>query len=230
MRGQVLKKILIVAGNAAGARELDSGLTQMGFACLTANSADIAVEMAKREALDVILVDVESLSASSWYSLKSEHLPKIKSAVNLPVIVLMPAGIFDGIDSDFDIDDFVVRPFNLSELVARIRRIFNRINNADNQDLVRRGDLVIDSAKCEVSVNGRLIVLTFKEYELLKFLMRHKGKVFTREALLNEVWGYDYYGGDRTVDVHIRRLRSKIEDADHTFIETVRNIGYKFSG
>jgi DNA-binding response OmpR family regulator len=230
MRGQVLKKILIVAGNAAGARELDSGLTQMGFACLTANSADIAVEMAKREALDVILVDVESLSASSWYSLKSEHLPKIKSAVNLPVIVLMPAGIFDGIDSDFDIDDFVVRPFNLSELVARIRRIFNRINNADNQDLVRRGDLVIDSAKCEVSVNGRLIVLTFKEYELLKFMMRHKGKVFTREALLNEVWGYDYYGGDRTVDVHIRRLRSKIEDADHTFIETVRNIGYKFSG
>lgn len=225
-----MKKILIVAGNAAGARELDSGLTQMGFACLTANSADIAVEMAKREALDVILVDVESLSASSWYSLKSEHLPKIKSAVNLPVIVLMPAGIFDGIDSDFDIDDFVVRPFNLSELVARIRRIFNRINNADNQDLVRRGDLVIDSAKCEVSVNGRLIVLTFKEYELLKFMMRHKGKVFTREALLNEVWGYDYYGGDRTVDVHIRRLRSKIEDADHTFIETVRNIGYKFSG
>jgi len=230
MRGQVLKKILIVAGNAAGARELDSGLTQMGFACLTANSADIAVEMAKREALDVILVDVESLSASSWYSLKSEHLPKIKSAVNLPVIVLMPAGIFDGIDSDFDIDDFVVRPFNLSELVARIRRIFNRINNADNQDLVRRGDLVIDSAKCEVSVNGRLIVLTFKEYELLKFMMRHKGKVFTRQALLNEVWGYDYYGGDRTVDVHVRRLRSKIEDANHTFIDTVRNIGYKFSG
>jgi DNA-binding response OmpR family regulator len=142
----------------------------------------------------------------------------------------MPKEILDGVDSDFEIDDFVVRPFNLSELVARIRRILNRINNADNQDFIRRGDLVIDSAKCEVSVNGRLVVLTFKEYELLKFLMRHKGKVFTRQALLNEVWGYDYYGGDRTVDVHIRRLRSKIEDADHTFIETVRNIGYKFSG
>jgi DNA-binding response OmpR family regulator len=210
-------------------RELDTGLTQMGFACLTANNADIAVEMVKRETLDMVLVDADGLSASVWLSLKSEHLPKIKTTVHLPVIVLMPRGILDGIDSNFKIDDFVVRPFDLSELVARIGRILNRTNNAGNQDSFRCRDLVIDLAKCEVSVNGSLIVLTFKEYELLKFLMRHKGKVFTREALLNEVWGYDYYGGDRTVDVHIRRLRSKIEDANHTFIETVRNIGYKFS-
>jgi DNA-binding response OmpR family regulator len=225
-----LKRILIVASNDVGARELDSGLTQMGFTCLTTDSADTAVEMVKREAPDIVIVDADGLSASSWSSLKSEQLPKIKSGVHLPVIVLMPRGILDGIDSNFEIDDFVVRPFNLSELVARIGRILNRTNNAGNQDSVRRGDLVIDLAKCEVSVSGRLVVLTFKEYELLKFLMRHKGKVFTRQALLNEVWGYDYYGGDRTVDVHIRRLRSKIEDANHTFIETVRNIGYKFSG
>lgn len=224
-----MKKILIVAGNVEGASELDSGLSQLGFACLTANSADIASEMLKREALDMVLVDADGLSPSDWFNLKSEQLPKIKSASRLPVIVLMPRGILDGIDSYFQIDDFVVRPFDLSELVARIGRILNRTNNAGNQDSIRHGDLVIDLDKCEVSVNGRLIVLTFKEYELLKFLMRHKGKVFTREALLNEVWGYDYYGGDRTVDVHIRRLRSKIEDADHTFIETVRNIGYKFS-
>ena len=224
-----MKRILIVASNDAEAVELDSGLTQMGFTCSITNSADIAVETVKREAIDMVLVDADGLSASSWFSLKSEQLPKIKSAVHLPVIVIMPRGILDGVDSNFEIDDFVVRPFNLSELVARIGRILNRTNNAGNQDSVRRGDLVIDLAKCEVSVSGRLVVLTFKEYELLKFLMRHKGKVFTREALLNEVWGYDYYGGDRTVDVHIRRLRSKIENADHTFISTVRNIGYKFS-
>jgi two-component system alkaline phosphatase synthesis response regulator PhoP len=224
-----MKKILIVAGNIEKPRELDSGLSQLGFACLTANSADIAAEMLKREDLDMVLVDADGLSPSDWFNLKSEQLPKIKSASRLPIIVLMPRGILDGIDSYFQIDDFVVRPFDLSELVARIGRILNRTNNAGNQDTVRLGDLVIDVAKCEVSVDGRLIVLTFKEYELLKFLMRHKGKVFTREALLNEVWGYDYYGGDRTVDVHIRRLRSKIEDANHTFIETVRNIGYKFS-
>jgi DNA-binding response OmpR family regulator len=224
-----LKRILIVASNAVGARELDSGLTQMGFACLTVNNADIAMDTVRKETLDMVLVDADGLSTSSWSSLKTKQLPKIKAAVHLPVIVLMPTGILDGVDSDFQIDDFIIRPFNLSELVVRIRRILNRTNNDGNQDSVRGGDLMIDVAKCEVSVNGRLVVLTFKEYELLKFLMRHKGKVFTREALLNEVWGYDYYGGDRTVDVHIRRLRSKVEDADHTFIETVRNIGYKFS-
>lgn len=224
-----MKRILIVANNATGAMELDSGLTQMGFACSTADNANNAIETAKREAFDIVLVDADGLSASAWSSLKSDQFRKIKSAGHLPVIVLMPRGILDGVDSNLEIDDFVVRPFNLSELGARIRRIINRTNNVGNQDFIRCGNLVIDLAKCEVSVNGRLIVLTFKEYELLKFLMRHKGKVFTREALLNEVWGYHYYGGDRTVDVHIRRLRSKTEDSSHTFIETVRNIGYKLS-
>jgi two-component system alkaline phosphatase synthesis response regulator PhoP len=88
---------------------------------------------------------------------------------------------------------------------------------------------VIDSGKCEVLLGGKAIVLTFKEYQLLKFLAANKGKAFTREALLNKVWGWDYYGGDRTVDVHIRRLRSKIEDMNHSFIETIRNIGYRFA-
>ena len=225
-----MKRILIVANNSVKARELNSGLTQMGFTCLAADSTANAVETVKREAIDIVLMDADGLSPSDWLSLKSIQLPKIKSAARLPVIVLMPGGILDGIDSNFDIDDFVVKPFDLSELVARIGRILKRTNNAGNQDSIRCGDLVIDVAKCEVSVNGRLVVLTFKEYELLKSLIRQKGKVYTREALLNEVWGYDYYGGDRTVDVHIRRLRSKIEDADHTFIETVRNIGYKFIG
>jgi two-component system alkaline phosphatase synthesis response regulator PhoP len=98
----------------------------------------------------------------------------------------------------------------------------------ESEDVIRCGDLVIDSAKCEVSLSGKPIILTFKEYQLLKFLASNKEKVFTREALLNKVWGWDYYGGDRTVDVHIRRLRSKIEDINHSFIETIRNIGYRF--
>jgi two-component system alkaline phosphatase synthesis response regulator PhoP len=79
-----------------------------------------------------------------------------------------------------------------------------------------------------VTVEWRIVELTFKEYELLKLLASNKGRVYTREILLDKIWGYDYYGGDRTVDVHIRRLRSKIEDSNHNFIETVRNIGYRF--
>ena len=97
-----------------------------------------------------------------------------------------------------------------------------------DSNLIKCGDLVIDLAKYEATLSNKAVMLTFKEYELLKFLAGNPGRVFTREALLNRVWGYDYYGGDRTVDVHVRRLRSKIGGLGQDFIETVRNIGYRF--
>ena len=223
-----MKKILIVSSNVEGAMELDSRLKKMDYVCFKASSADDAVDIVKREAPSIVLVDADGLSRSEWHNLKTEQLPKIKSAGPLSVIALMPEGTLDGIDSALQIDDFVVRPFDLSELVARMKRIANRTGHHSSPDSITYRDMVLDTATCEVTVSDRPVALTFKEYELLKFLMRHRGKVFTRDALLNEVWGYDYYGGDRTVDVHIRRLRSKIEDADHSFIDTVRNIGYKF--
>ena len=123
-------------------------------------------------------------------------------------------------------DDFIVRPYDERELVARARRLIQKNNRED--EILRRGDLAIDLANCEVRVEGKIVELTFKEYELLKFLAQDQGRVFSRETLLNKVWGYDYFGGDRTVDVHVRRLRSKIEISGQTFIETVRNIGYRF--
>ena len=94
--------------------------------------------------------------------------------------------------------------------------------------LIIHGDLVIDLPKYEVRQAGRLIVLTLKEYELLCLLASNPGKVFTRATLLNKIWGYNYYGGARTVDVHVTRLRNKIEDSGHSFIETIRGVGYKF--
>ena len=121
-----------------------------------------------------------------------------------------------------------MKPWNMDELSARIRRAISHTTRPEHDSIIKVGDLTIDPVRCEVELAGRLLALTFKEYELLKLLATSKGKVFTRESLLNEIWGYDYYGGDRTVDVHIRRLRSKIEDPVHSFIETVRNIGYKF--
>jgi DNA-binding response OmpR family regulator len=127
-----------------------------------------------------------------------------------------------------DVDDFVIEPVDALELELRVRRLLRRGKTSDSSEQMACGDLTIDLAKCEVTVGGRPVVLTFKEYELLKYLVGNQGRVCTREALLDRVWGYEYYGGDRTVDVHIRRLRSKIEDATHTFVETVRNIGYRF--
>src|SRR6266571_3487291 len=125
-------------------------------------------------------------------------------------------------------DDFIVYPAITEELAARVRRAIWLKSGVESDNTLRADDLHIDLANYKVYVAGRPVDLTYKEYELLRFLATNRDKVFTREALLNRVWGYDFYGGARTVDVHIRRLRSKIEDRTHIFIETVRNVGYRF--
>jgi len=125
-------------------------------------------------------------------------------------------------------DDFIVYPALDEEALARVRRAVWRKSGVASDNTLSAGDLRMDLANYKVYVGGRPIELTYKEYELLRFLATNQEKVFTREALLNRVWGYDFYGGARTVDVHVRRLRSKIEDASHTFIDTVRNVGYRF--
>ena len=125
-------------------------------------------------------------------------------------------------------DDFLVHPALTDEILARVKRAIWLRSGVESDNVLRAGDLHVDLANYKVFVAGRPVDLTYKEYELLRFLATNKDKVFTREALLNRVWGYDFYGGARTVDVHIRRLRSKIEDRSHSFIETVRNVGYRF--
>ncbi len=125
-------------------------------------------------------------------------------------------------------DDFVLAPASAAELLVRLRQLLWKTRGVDNQQALRRGDLIIDRDRYEVTLGGRRVFLTFKEYQLLELLASNPGRVYTRDTLLSQVWGYDYFGGTRTVDVHIRRLRSKIEDAGHTFIETMRNVGYRF--
>jgi two-component system, OmpR family, alkaline phosphatase synthesis response regulator PhoP len=125
-------------------------------------------------------------------------------------------------------DDFILWPASTAELLLRVRVMLRRRANVDAENILRCGDLLVDLSNYKVMLEGRAIELTFKEYELLRFLASNPDKVFTREALLNRVWGYDYFGGARTVDVHIRRLRSKIEDRGHSFIETIRSVGYRF--
>ncbi|MEK7214794.1 MAG: response regulator transcription factor, partial [Chloroflexota bacterium] len=127
-------------------------------------------------------------------------------------------------------DDFLLDPMRPTELGTRLGQSFRRLGKAtaEGAEVIRCADLVMDTNRYEVAVAGHAIDLTYKEFELLRFLAANQDKVFTREMLLNRVWGYDYFGGARTVDVHVRRLRSKIEDRDHQFIETVRNVGYRF--
>jgi DNA-binding response OmpR family regulator len=158
----------------------------------------------------------------------SEFLRRQKQERSLPVMALVPEEMLDSVDGRLDADDFLVSPYDPRELALRARRLLHRAGQTSNSEQIQCNGLVIDLATCEVTIEARVVELTFKEYELLKLLASNRGRVYTREALLNRVWGYDYYGGDRTVDVHVRRLRSKIEDSSHTFIETVRNIGYRF--
>jgi DNA-binding response OmpR family regulator len=155
-------------------------------------------------------------------------LTRLKRKTNLPVLAIADKEDMNSLVTLSNIDDFILIPYDMEELVIRIKRLLQRIKNLESSDILKCDGLTIDLTKYEVTLENRVIELTFKEYELLLYLASNKGRVFTREALLNKVWGYDYFGGDRTVDVHIRRLRSKIEDSDHTFIDTVRNIGYRF--
>ena len=216
--------LLIIAGENEAVKKLRSGLTQRGFACSLASDRGELVRQVAEQAHDLVLVEMDGHSPDS----RRELAQRLKEKRHLPVIALVNKESLDSLDGDLSVDDFIIMPCEVTELALRVERLQYRESNRDSSELVKCGDLVIDFSRCEVSIEGRLVALTFREYELLKFLVGNKGKVFTREALLNKVWGYDYYGGDRTVDVHIRRLRSKIEDSTHTFIETVRNIGYRF--
>jgi DNA-binding response OmpR family regulator len=165
----------------------------------------------------------ESYDDSLW-----ELIKNLKKGRNLPVIALLSPKMVASLDNRREIDDFIVHPYNDAELFLRINRLLKKTPDAENTELIKCNGLTIDVVTCEVTVDDKKADLTFKEYELLKLMARNRGRVFTRETLLDKIWGYDYYGGDRTVDVHMRRLRSKIEDASHTYIETVRNIGYRF--
>ncbi|MCD6358492.1 MAG: response regulator transcription factor [Dehalococcoidia bacterium] len=174
---------------------------------------------------DVVIVDADGpLKGSDAWSLHQE----IKSLQRVATIALVPRETLPSLDFALGIDDFVVKPFDAPEVITRIKQILWRVSNIDTNNIIRCGGLVMNVDSCEVFLKGKVIMLTFREYELLQCLMSNRGRTFSREALLNKVWGYDYYGGDRTVDVHIRRVRSKIEDVEHVFIETVRNMGYRF--
>jgi DNA-binding response OmpR family regulator len=125
-------------------------------------------------------------------------------------------------------DDFCLQPFQLGELEARLKHLFWRAGRGTRPELIEYGPLVLNLETYQAAIAGNPLDLTYMEYELLKFLGSHPGKVFTREVLLSRVWGYEYYGGARTVDVHIRRLRAKLGDEHANLIHTVRSVGYRF--
>lgn len=220
-----MPRLLIIARESNTQAGLYTSLARSGFACSFVSNNNEVLAQLSRQPPDLVLVEIDgrSMNSTMW-----ELIQDVRQQRHLPTIALVSEEMLESIDGNLDLDDFLTSPYNARELVLRVNRLIRRTKNIETNELIECDGLVIDLAKCEVIVDGKIVELTFREYELLKFLAGNKGRVYTRDTLLNRVWGYDYYGGDRTVDVHIRRLRSKIEDARHTFIETVRNIGYRF--
>jgi two-component system alkaline phosphatase synthesis response regulator PhoP len=216
---------LIITPETEKITGLANSLTRSGVACSVTSYSNGVREAVASQQPDILLFEIaEQLPDPEIWEL----IQRLKKERRLPVIALIPGEMLDSTDGQLNADDFATSPYDARELVLRSKRLLNRTGSTESSELIKCDGLVIDLTTCEVTVGGRIVELTFKEYELLKLLANHPGRVYTRDALLDKVWGYDYYGGDRTVDVHIRRLRSKIEDSSHTFIETVRNIGYRF--
>lgn len=187
--------------------------------------ADVSSIVAVSDA-DAVLVDARSDLAAA------RGLCRLlaSAATGIPVAVIIAEGSLVALSADWGIDDFLLPTTGPAELDARLRLLGGRGTGASGHDessTITLGDLVIDEDTYTARLRGRPIDLTYKEFELLKYLAQHAGHVFTRAQLLQEVWGYDFFGGTRTVDVHVRRLRAKLGAEHEALIGTVRNVGYK---
>ena len=175
---------------------------------------------------DAVLVD-----ARRDLVLARRVLMSLRSTANpIPVIAIVTDGGWAAVSADWGADDLLLHTAGPAEVEARLRLAIGRRAQSAAQlpDEIRSGGLVVNETTYSARMNGRSLDLTFKEFELLKFLAQHPGRVFTRAQLLQEVWGYDYFGGTRTVDVHVRRLRAKLGAENEALIGTVRNVGYRF--
>lgn len=209
--------------NSAPNSDWQDALDDEGIeAILVERSADMDM-LDAAELPHIALLDISALSDAA-----SKSFIERCDSLKLPVIALVSSESLLEFDLQLGVSDFVVNPPDADELLTRVKLTLHRNRHQEGDDVIRAGSLVINPSTYEVSLRGKRVNLRFKEYELLRLLATNPGRVYSREALLSSIWGYDYFGGTRTVDVHIRRLRSKIEDAEHPYIETIWNVGYRF--
>ena len=215
--------IFLLAEHSNGLRVLVKEIDQAGLSYQVGHDLPTPADPASGPAADAVLIDQLSLGAVQT-RLAIDQCRDLK----LPAVVIVPQDRVYDYDASLNPDDFIICPFNPGELLARVQQAIFRLKGPSGQQILKVADLVIDLEKYDVSLAGRRISLTYKEFQLLVLLASNPGRVYSREVLLSQVWGYDYLGGTRTVDVHIRRLRSIIEDPDHSFVETIWNVGYRF--
>jgi two-component system alkaline phosphatase synthesis response regulator PhoP len=206
-----------------------------GFEPLTVESGEEALKLLEEKEVDLMLLDLMMEGMDGLEVLK--QVRSKEATKDLPVIILTAKGeeINKVLGLELGADDYVSKPFGVHELIARIKAVLRRSKRAEKGvsalQEIRIGDMVINYQSRDVRIGEKVIHLPLKEFDLLYLLATHRGQVLSRDQLLDQIWGYDYYGETRTVDVHIRNLRKKIEkdDTKPEYIKTVRGVGYKLS-
>jgi DNA-binding response OmpR family regulator len=219
-----MQRVLLISDSVAHSAAAEAALRLDGHTMRTEPTVERGLLTAREWKPSLLLLDLGiGLTAGGLAALlRDQHVRD-----GLAVIAIAAPQQLALVGPGVAVDDVIVPPLDEDELRARVGRVFWLHTGGDDGSVLRRGSLAVDIERYTVTVDSEIVDLTYKEYELLRFLASNPGKPFTREALLNQVWGYDYYGGSRTVDVHVRRIRAKIERHEQ-FIETVRNVGYRF--
>lgn len=225
----MIKRTILVVDDEENVSELlRLYLESEGFEVQVANNGLKAIEMAKNIKPDLIILDIMLPLKDGWHVAK-----ELRQNMNTPILMLSAKGEESDKILGFNLggDDYVTKPFSPGEIIARVKAILRRLKATEEYEkkLLEFPRLTIDFSKYEIIVNGTKIVSTPKEVELLWLLASNPGRVFTRELLLDKIWGYDYLGDSRTVDTHVKRLRRKIEkEQSYIYLHTVWGVGYKF--
>ncbi|MBM6820367.1 response regulator transcription factor [Clostridium saudiense] len=228
----VNEKILVVDDEEHIAELISYNLTSNGYKVITANNGNDAVKLAVEEKPNLILLDL-MIPGKDGYDV-CKDVRSNSEIRNTPIIMLTAKS--EELDKilglELGADDYITKPFSVRELLARVKAVLRRFSISEPEsNVLVFGNLTADFDKREILVNDKKLDLTLKEFELLEILIRNKGKILTRDTLLDKIWGYEYIGETRTVDVHIRYLRKKIEldDKNPKLIETIRGVGYRFN-
>jgi len=222
MRGEL--NVVIVGIDDEPTRALIQDVERLSYQAVLATWSESSIDVGEHPVVATV-VDFRTLGVHAEQVCRTVRRHRVLRKSSIIALVFEQEG--PRLDLSINVDDLILSPYRLSELAARLRFARWRQESESNAEILRAGGISLNPITYEVFVDRAPVELTLKEYQLLLFLMRSFGRVFTREELLDQVWGSDYYGGTRTVDVHIRRLRAKMESAG-AFIETVRGVGYRF--
>ena len=224
-----MTKILVVEDEASFSEALSYVLTKEGFEVVVADTGDGAIAAFDKGGADLVLLDLMLPGLSG-----TEVCKQLRSRSAVPIIMLTAKDteVDKVVGLELGADDYVTKPYSKAELIARIRAVLRRQGDVSNpqEGVITAGPVRIDVERHQVNINNELISLPLKEFELLEFLVRNSGRVLTRAQLIDRVWGSDYFGDTKTLDVHVKRLRAKIESdpANPVYIQTIRGLGYKF--